>query len=153
MRKARETLSSLPLESVDKILGALLLGTMGLSLASFREEDDCGGTRRRSRPLSNFRVALITMPFGSNSAVIRSSSCPPKASLQGLIHDKGEAPASRSVLESTPKLAAFYGAARCTAIDWEQRTRGKPLALWLNHFYASGQTGGTMPVAERQRPP
>ena len=45
----------------------------------------------------------------------------------------------RYVLEINPKLAAFYTATRWTAVDWEQRKllRGKPLALWLQGFYAS----------------
>jgi hypothetical protein len=45
----------------------------------------------------------------------------------------------RYVLEINPKLAALYTATRWTATDWEQRKRlqGKPLALWLQGFYAS----------------
>ena len=45
----------------------------------------------------------------------------------------------RTVLEINPKLAPFFGSARWTQIDWEQRQRlrGKPLALWLHGFYAS----------------
>ena len=43
------------------------------------------------------------------------------------------------VVETNPKLAAFYGRTQWTQIDWEQRQRlrGKPLALWLHGFYAS----------------
>ena len=45
----------------------------------------------------------------------------------------------RYVVEINPKLAAFFGSARWTQIDWEQRQalRRKPLALWLHGFYAS----------------
>ena len=45
----------------------------------------------------------------------------------------------RTVLEINPKLAPFFGPARWTQIDWEQRQllRSKPLALWLHGFYAS----------------
>jgi hypothetical protein len=45
----------------------------------------------------------------------------------------------RYALEINPKLAALYTATRWTAVDWEQRQRlrGKPLALWLQSFYAS----------------
>ena len=43
------------------------------------------------------------------------------------------------VVQINPKLAAFYGVAEWTQLDWEQRQqlRGKPLALWLMGFYAS----------------
>jgi len=43
------------------------------------------------------------------------------------------------VVQINPKLAAFYGDAEWTQLDWEQRQqlRGKPLALWLMGFYAS----------------
>ena len=43
------------------------------------------------------------------------------------------------VLKINPELAALYTAGRWTAVDWEQRKRlrGKPLALWLQGFYAS----------------
>lgn len=47
--------------------------------------------------------------------------------------------AARYVLDINPKLAALYTATRWTAVDWEQRRRlrRKPLALWLQGFYAS----------------
>ena len=43
------------------------------------------------------------------------------------------------VVQINPKLAAFYGVAEWTQLDWDQRQqlRGKPLALWLMGFYAS----------------
>ena len=43
------------------------------------------------------------------------------------------------VVQINPKLAAFYGDAEWTQLDWDQRQqlRGKPLALWLMGFYAS----------------
>ena len=45
----------------------------------------------------------------------------------------------RYVLGINPKLAALYSTTRWTAVDWEQRRRlrGKPLALWLQGFYAT----------------
>ena len=45
----------------------------------------------------------------------------------------------RYVVQINPKLAAFYGDAEWTQLDWDQRQqlRGKPLALWLMGFYAS----------------
>ena len=54
----------------------------------------------------------------------------------------------RYVLEINPKLAALYTATRWTAIDWEQRKllRGKPLALWLQSFYASHDTPHALSV-------
>ena len=45
----------------------------------------------------------------------------------------------RYVLEINPKIANLSTATHWTAVDWEQRQRlrGKPLALWLQGFYAS----------------
>ena len=45
----------------------------------------------------------------------------------------------RYVLKINPELADLYTAGRWTATDWERRKRlrGKPLALWLQGFYAS----------------
>ena len=45
----------------------------------------------------------------------------------------------RYVVQINPQLAAFYGEAEWTQLDWDQRQqlRGKPLALWLMGFYAS----------------
>lgn len=43
------------------------------------------------------------------------------------------------MLRLNPDLVKLYRATRWTAVDWEQRRklRGKPLALWLQGFYAS----------------
>jgi hypothetical protein len=45
----------------------------------------------------------------------------------------------RYLLEINPNIVNLYTAGRWTATDWEQRRRlrGKPLALWLQGFYAS----------------
>ena len=45
----------------------------------------------------------------------------------------------RYVLKINSELAALYTAGRWTGTDWERRKRlrGKPLALWLQGFYAS----------------
>lgn len=58
------------------------------------------------------------------------------AMIEGGVRDENT---GRYVLEINPKLAALYSATRWTAIDWERRKRlrGKPLALWLQGFYAT----------------